>query len=87
MYILSTFTMKSFNTYVIRLNIMKLIHKMLLHFFIYNIKFTSYEALVRTAVYKKSGLIICPTDLSTFFALAHLLFFTTGSCSWLHPFL
>jgi len=32
---ITTFTMKSFNTYAIRLNIMKTSYKILQHFFIY----------------------------------------------------
>jgi hypothetical protein len=55
---------------------MKISHKNLPHFFIIYYKFTSYEELVRTTVYIKSGLRIYTPDLNTFFFPLSLLQFS-----------
>ena len=61
---ITTFIMKSFYTYAIRLNTMKISHQILQHFFIYYM-FTSNEELVQTTVYNKFGLRIHTTYLNT----------------------
>jgi len=68
--------MKSFNTYAIRLNIMKTNFNILQHFFLYYM-FTSNEELVQTTAYNKFGFRIYTTDLNT----STFNVITTESCS------